>query len=277
MTAVNQEAGGERLLDAATRAAAESFGPRLIAAYALGSLVHGGFNPLVSDVDLALLLEGPLVPSDAEKVAGLKQTLVAAKLPLADRLSTFWADRGTIGQPDSGGRFPPLDVLDLLLHGRLLAGRESREGVVAPSHAQLVIGGVRFALEILRSENDVRALRKPALLVDSGVRRLTKRVLFPVRFLFTARTGRIGRVELAVEHYQSFGKPALSLVQEAMRWRQTPPADPAMTLPLLDAHLLPLYEELIRDHVERMVELGQAPLAAELRKWGAELGINYLP
>ena len=41
---------------AAYRAA---LGSRLIAGYALGSLAHGGFSPLVSDVDLGLILEDP--------------------------------------------------------------------------------------------------------------------------------------------------------------------------------------------------------------------------
>jgi hypothetical protein len=37
-----------------------SFTRRLIAGYALGSLAHGGFSPLVSDVDLGLILEDPV-------------------------------------------------------------------------------------------------------------------------------------------------------------------------------------------------------------------------
>jgi predicted nucleotidyltransferase len=41
-----------------------ALGPRLIAAYTLGSLAHGGFSRLVSDVDLGLVLQGPLRPTD---------------------------------------------------------------------------------------------------------------------------------------------------------------------------------------------------------------------
>jgi predicted nucleotidyltransferase len=32
-------------------------GERLVAAYALGTLAHGGFSELVSDIDLGLILE----------------------------------------------------------------------------------------------------------------------------------------------------------------------------------------------------------------------------
>jgi hypothetical protein len=277
VSAAAEGAVGERVLDAATQVAAERFGPRLVAAYALGSLAHGGFNPLVSDVDLALLFEGTPVESDAANIAGIKQVLVDMELPLADRLSTFWGYRGTIGQAGSAGRFPPLDVLDLVLHGRLLAGRDSRDGIERPTHAELVVGGVRFALETLRSDQDVRALRKPELLYEAGVRRLTKRILFPVRFLFTARTGRMGRVELAAEHYLASGGGASALVREAMQWRRDPPDDRDHVLPLLSSQLVPLYRELIDDHVARMEELGQAPLATGLRKWGEELGVHHPP
>ncbi len=46
-------------------------GGRLVAAYALGSLAHGGFSSLVSDVDLEVVLADPLILSDAETVHGL--------------------------------------------------------------------------------------------------------------------------------------------------------------------------------------------------------------
>lgn len=277
MNATTSTEVGERVLDAATRAAAELFGPRLVAAYALGSLAHGGFNALVSDVDLALVFDGPLRADDEANVAKLKQSIVDSGMPLAERLSTFWGSKQAIGRPDSAGRFPPLDVLDLVLHGRLLAGRESRDGIPTPTHDELVIGGVRFALEVLRTQADIRALREPTLLYANGARRVTKRVLFPIRFLFTARTGRIGRVELAVEHYLELGQPACELVREAMGWRYELPEQDEQPLRLLSAHLVPLYAELLEDHIVRMEELHQPPLASALRKWGEELGIHQPP
>ena len=42
-----------------------ALGSRLIAAYTLGSLAHGGFSRLVSDVDLGLVLHDPLRPKTA--------------------------------------------------------------------------------------------------------------------------------------------------------------------------------------------------------------------
>ena len=43
---------GDDVLADAVRAAQQAFGERLLAAYPLGSLAHGGFSPLVSDVDV---------------------------------------------------------------------------------------------------------------------------------------------------------------------------------------------------------------------------------
>jgi hypothetical protein len=44
----------------------------------------------------------------------------------------------------------------------------------------------------------------PTSLIAAGARKLTKLVLFPVRFLHTLRTGQIGENEAAVHHYLTF-------------------------------------------------------------------------
>src|SRR5580700_5936669 len=55
---------GEAVLERAVTAYAEALGDRLVAGYALGSLAHGGFSPLVSDVDLGLILQDPVRAKD---------------------------------------------------------------------------------------------------------------------------------------------------------------------------------------------------------------------
>jgi hypothetical protein len=45
---------------------------------------------------------------------------------LDQRLSVFWGTPATLGGQRRGGRFPPLDRLDLLDYGRLLTGQGSR-------------------------------------------------------------------------------------------------------------------------------------------------------
>jgi len=272
MTAPTHDADavGNRVLDAAAAVAGERFHGRLASAYAIGSLAHGGFSPAVSDVDVAFILEGPLLPADAAAVEDVKRRVVALELPLAERLSIFWASPESLRDERLGGRFPPLDRLDLLRHGRLLAGGETREGIPAPSRRDLVVGTVPFALQILHKE--VPQVIDPALLVQRGMRHVTKRVLFPVRFLYTAQTGDAGRVEAAVEHYQRSGAPGAALAVEALRWRIEPPAEGADVLPLLSAHLRSLYLEFLDDRIRRMDEYGETAFAADLRAWRHEIG-----
>ena len=80
----------EEVLAAAASAYRVELAERLIAAYALGSLAHGGFSPLVSDIDLGLIVGDPLRADDAERIEVIANAQKASKLPLADRLSVFW-------------------------------------------------------------------------------------------------------------------------------------------------------------------------------------------
>ena len=218
---------GQAVLAEAVGAYTQALGERLVAAYALGSLAHGGFSPLVSDVDLALILADPLHPTDSETVAAVARGLKAKGTALHERLSVFWGTPSSLGGRVPGGRFPPLDRLDLLEHGRLLWGEEVRNGLVTPGRDELLVASALFALEYLgglvvgppherpgqalgslhHGDDAVEEIRCPELLLARGLRRLTKLVLFPVRFLFTAETGRVGTNDTAVAHYLAAGDP----------------------------------------------------------------------
>src|SRR5581483_6775609 len=120
------EAPGNAVLDQAVQLARAAWGERLVAAYALGSLAHGGLSALVSDVDLGLVLADPLLAEDATRVAEVAERVGASGVPLADRLSIFWGTPASLRGEVAGGRFPPLDRLDLLRYGQLRAGRDAR-------------------------------------------------------------------------------------------------------------------------------------------------------
>jgi hypothetical protein len=81
----------------------------LVEAYRIGSLAHGGFSQIYSDLDVGLILSCPIPPTDIDG-------MIAAAKALDDnygrKLSIFW------GNPElSWGRLPALDRLDLLDHG----------------------------------------------------------------------------------------------------------------------------------------------------------------
>src|SRR4051794_37052394 len=81
----------------------------LVEVYKLGSLAHGGYSALYSDIDVCLLL------NCFEPPPGMEELIARAKAfdgKYGQKLSVFW------GNPEfSWGRLPVIDRLDLLDHG----------------------------------------------------------------------------------------------------------------------------------------------------------------
>lgn len=76
----------------AVDAARAIFGSEIEAIYTLGSLAHGGFAPLVSDIDVALVVRDTGADT-AARIAAVQELVVErASSPLSDRLSIFWGD-----------------------------------------------------------------------------------------------------------------------------------------------------------------------------------------
>jgi hypothetical protein len=262
-----------------------ALGSRLVAGYALGSLAHGGFSSLVSDVDLGLVLQDPLRATDRMTIGRAARSLRTGGSALDGRLSVFWGTPATLRGQSRGGRFPPLDRLDLLDYGRLLTGQDARSSVARPDQAELLVAGAEFALSYLggartlpdrfrdrarrgpKDRDVLNLIRAPARLVCKGPRRLTKVVLFPVRFLFTAETGQVGINSLAAERYlANTYAPAAKLVTAALAWRLEPPADDEAT-ELVGRELVPLYVQYIDDHVTRLRAADQHRLADSFDRW----------
>lgn len=92
---------------------AEHFQSRLgasfVEAYKLGSLAHGGFSDIYSDIDVGLLLDCSEPPNQMSEVTAGAKSL---NDDYGRKLSVFW------GNPDfAWGRLPVIDRLDLLDHG----------------------------------------------------------------------------------------------------------------------------------------------------------------
>lgn len=102
---------------------AERFKARLGAivteVYLLGSLAHGGFSPVYSDVDVGVLLNCADPP---EAMSGLIAEGKTLDAEYGQRLSVFW------GHPElAWGRLPVIDRLDMLDHGLpLLHGMKAK-------------------------------------------------------------------------------------------------------------------------------------------------------
>jgi len=267
-------------------------GGRLLAAYALGSLAHGGFSELVSDVDLGLIVADPLGPGDPATIEGVAAVEKAKGSVLQSRLSVFWGTPCTLRGERGGGRFPPLDRLDLLESGRLLVGSDdARPDLPRPTPVEVIVTGSEFALDYLagvrsRTSPDgaslgsmrlagagaVEELRDHELLACRGVRRVTKLVLLPVRFLYTAMTGRVGTNDAAVDHYleRRIG-PSADLVSAARGWRTGVPFEERAAVDLLSEQLVPLYIHYIEDHIARLRALDRDDLATAFQEWRERL------
>ena len=124
-----------------------------------------------------------------------------------------------------------------------------------------------------RSEDALEEIRCPKLLLSRGVGRLTKLVLFPVRLLFTAQTGRVGTNDAAVKHYLAAdaAPPGASLVAAAIAWRTVPPENDGAVLSLLEDGIRPLYLHYIDDQQARLDSLGHHDLAEVFGKWRGQL------
>jgi predicted nucleotidyltransferase len=265
-------AQGEAILALAVEEAQERWRDRLIAAYALGSLAHGGFSA-VSDVDVGLVLAGPLAANDAQCVAELTSSIKAGNRRFADRLSVFWGSLASLSGAVSGGRFPPLDRLDLKKYGRLLVGEDVRDKLPSPSQRELVVAGAELALRRLATDEAINTLTNPEALARCDQKTLTRMILWPVRFLFTARTGDVGRNDAAVEHFAAASRSASAdLARLALRWRDAGPEPlDAGAIAAIRTGLLPLYEEFLLDHEPRLREYERADLEASFRQWRKRL------
>lgn len=261
---------GEDVLNDVTRAVSDAVGDRLLAAYALGSLAHGGFSPSVSDVDVAVILTDPGRPSDRESLLTVADTVRAGGSPLHARVSIFWGTPEFLRSGAGDGRFPPLDRLCLFEHGRLLSGTDIRRDLQPPTTTELVVAGAEFALNGL-AEDVIASAPDPIMVLANGFRWTTKIVLFPARFLFTADTGREGTNEAAVRHYAEKRQgPDAELVDAAFAWRTTQPTHDH-ALALLNNGFIALYDYYLADHIERLRSLGEERLADRFSQWRSRL------
>ena len=174
----------------------------------------------------------------------------------------------------------------------MYAARTAREGLARPDPGELLVTGAEFALEFLAGiqparqsggatqlgslsaagEDAIEEMRHPGPLIAEGPRRVTKLVLFPVRFLYTAATGEVGTNDAAVAHYlEQSGAPGAGLVAAALQWRKRGWTDDTEARQLLDAELPALYRHYLEDHIERLDAAGRPELADGFRRWRAQL------
>ena len=195
------EIGNKVLYEAATQAK-EIFRHRLAACYGLGSLAHGGFIAHVSDIDIGIIISQIDLSEDKHNIDILFTKISNLKIPMGDRLSIFWSSLESMQSPVSIGRFPLIDKFDLVTHGKLLIGEEIKSKVYIPTLQDLDLETTKYALAILGSEKSIKEIKSLSFLSNNKcIRYVTKRFLFPVRFLYTLDNGEPGFNNIAVSYY----------------------------------------------------------------------------
>lgn len=260
---------GWRVIDTAVRCARSRLGDGLLSAYAIGSLAHGGFCPVVSDVDLALLTDDRRDRDMRQIVAEVIADVGRRALALGDRLSVFYAPWTGFSDPPSDARFPPIDRYDLIHYGTLVHGSDLR-----------AVHGTAPTVDAVREHAIDSALRRvtPALLVDDlhqlvtcgiTVHDATKLVLWPVRLQHVCDTGQATGNADAVNHYRQLPDAQhRGLVQDALGWRALP------TLPNPHDALERISNEIHHLHAEVLQRLGRQhnmPRHHELAERGRQL------
>jgi len=205
-----------KFADALASSYRAQLGDRLIGAYLIGSLAHGGFSRRYSDVDVVLITESAL---DTTTLTTLRGLAVECDATLSQKLSVFWSDRGF-----TMGRFPPLDLIDYLDRAVVLTERE-RVLPLRPTleEIRVYLSGAPFANW---TENAHRFAGMSAL-APSDHKLFIRTLLYPARLVYSWSTGLMGSNDDAVAFTREHPPPGMNtdVLTRALAYRQAA-ADP---------------------------------------------------
>jgi len=194
---------------------------RLLGAYVIGSLAHGGFSSRYSDIDMGVVAEGGL---SADDLAAMRAAAAALSPPHAGKLSLFWSDRAF-----STGRFPPLDRVDYVDHAqplvereRVLPPRPTRDDIRVYLRGQPFEGWRDGSQKFSVAETLPPGDHKPYV----------RCLLYPARLMLSWATGGMASNDDAVAFLRTEAPAGLhvDLIERALRCRQAA-ADPDFLFP----------------------------------------------
>jgi hypothetical protein len=196
-------------------------GERLIGAYLIGSLAHGGFSRRYSDIDMALITE---VALDDAALTTLRGLATECDATLSQKLSVFWSDRGF-----TLGRFPPLDRIDYLDRAVVLTEREC----VLP--ARPTLDEIRFYLSGAPFTNwteNAHRFAGMSVLAPGDHKPFIRTLLYPARLVYSWSTGLMGSNDDAVAFTCEHSPPGMTtdILTKALTYRQAA-ADPDELFP----------------------------------------------
>ncbi len=171
-----------------------------VEAYQLGSLAHGGFSSIYSDIDVGILFNCAEPPP---KIGALIENAKQMDSEYGKKLSVFW------GNPEcSWGRLPALDRLDLLDHGiPLLHNRNAafHRPEKAEIHAELLSS-------IEKSwKPRIAELRGLTVLTPAQRKPYIRTILYPARLIYSWDHLAVDSNDHAVDYLQKIAPGGLDL------------------------------------------------------------------
>ncbi len=257
------------LVNEITVSAQKILGHQSISVYLMGSLARGGFSQMASDIDIGIILSGVLQDDTASTIEAIQSGVVKNYPQIKNNVSIFWGNIDSINGIADNGRYPPFDRLDLIDHGMLLAGVEVRDKLIRPTQEALEIASVEFAIDYLANAERNAEFLDCQRITNKGVVYVTKTILFPARFIYLAKTGKIAGNDVSYHYYiDHFSGDDAKLVESAYQWRlHSLPDNQALVTQTMDKGLTKLYHHFISIYVERMDLYGQTDLKAKLLQW----------
>lgn len=172
----------------------------LIDVYKMGSLAHGGFSNIYSDIDIGLILSSTNEPKEMDRLISKAKEMDPK---FGKRLSVFW------GNPTHDwGRLPVLDWLDLLDHGVPLLNNR-RVNFRRPDKGEIH----HALLESVEKSWKPRAkeLSRLAELEPKNYRPYIRSLLYPARLIYSWDCLQINSNDKAIEYLQEIKPPRLDL------------------------------------------------------------------
>ena len=176
-------------------------GPSLVEVYKIGSLAHGGFTQIYSDIDVGLILDCLNPPANMDQLVAEAKALDGE---YGKKLSVFW------GNPEcSWGRLPALDRLDLLDHGVPLLNN-CRAGFRRPTKEEI---RQQLSQTIERSwKPNIQELRQLKRLEPKDRKPYIRAILYPARLIYSWDNLVVDSNDRAVEYLRNVRPSGLDLI-----------------------------------------------------------------
>jgi len=241
-----------------------------LSVFVMGSLARGGFSEAVSDIDLGLV-SGKSLSNAKEEFAIIKKQLMQKYPSIKNNISIFYGSVSEINKKEGVFRYPPFDRLDLIKHALLVSGDDIRHKLIVPQKEELLLATADFALDYLTTEVRINEFKNQELIIGKGLTYFTKTVLFPVRFIYFEKTGKISGNDVSVNYYLSRFKTAEKELVEFAFLLRTKNEISIEALGLLKAYLIPLYLQFLEIYIPVLSRCGKPDLFHSFKKWKEKL------